>query len=213
MAEFVTCPTCGLKVLTADSLLGKHVRCSGCDDRFLATPDPPRPPNEASAAAARPSPRAERRARFDSDEEDEEEDWPFCPGCGRQVTWYDLVCPHCGEEFEEEQAPRPVRPLELDVSLPLRRDGEPHRGQLLLSLGIFSTVLGVSSVCFGFGAVVSVPLGATVWALASHDLKRMQDGSVDPRGHGLTLRARGMARAGVVFGVLFAALFLLLVLR
>jgi DNA-directed RNA polymerase subunit RPC12/RpoP len=210
MAEYVTCPTCGLKVLTADALLGRTVRCSGCDDRFLASPDPPPASGPTRAAAALANSTASRRARFSSEEEDDDEDWPFCPGCGRQVTWNDLACPHCGEEFEEEQAPRLARPLDFDVSMPVRRDGEPDRGRLLLALGSASAIAGAGAVCFGYTAVISVPLGLTVWILASRDLKRMENGSVDPRGRGLTRRARTAAKSGVFFGVLLVAVFMAL---
>src|SRR5262249_248723 len=43
MAEYVTCPNCGSKMLTADTVLGRRIRCFGCDSRFLAAPDPAEP--------------------------------------------------------------------------------------------------------------------------------------------------------------------------
>jgi hypothetical protein len=209
MAEYVTCPTCGSKVLTADTFLGRHVRCISCGDRFVATADAPVPPPALpSLDDVRPAP-----PRFTADEEDDEPDWPYCPGCGRQVSWEESACPHCGEEFEEEDAPRPARNIEADVpdvTLAIRRDGEPHRGRLLFWLGSFAAAIGAASACtFGYLSVVSVPLGVIVWILASRDLKRMEDGSVDPRGRNLTRNARSSAIAGVLFGVLFAGVYLL----
>jgi hypothetical protein len=208
MAEFVTCPTCGSKVLTADSLLGRHVRCVGCGDRFLASPDSPVAEAVAAPAALAP-PRA--APRYDADDEDDDDgEWPFCPGCGRRVSWREPDCPHCGEEFEDEE-PRPAPPLFVDVALPTRRDGEPHRGGLLLTLAVLSAIAGALSGCvFGFSALVSIPLGAAVWALASRDLRRMADGSVDPRGIAQTRHARSAAIAGVLFGVLFGGIYLLI---
>jgi DNA-directed RNA polymerase subunit RPC12/RpoP len=210
MAEYVTCPACGSKVLTADTELGRHVRCFGCDFRFLATPDPPAPdppprPPPASRSKSPPAP-----PRFSEGEEDED-DQPFCPGCGRQVSWEVTACPHCGEEFEEEEAPpRLARPFRLDIALPLRRDGEPHRGNLLYWLGIASAITGGLSACtWGLLAIISIPLGLTVWVLARRDLRRMVDGSVDPQGLNYTRNARSAAIAGIAFGVLFAGIYLL----
>ncbi len=201
MAEFVTCPSCGSKVLTADSLLGRHVRCFGCGDRFLAAPDPPAPEPPTPSHPAPP--------RYEDDEEDDEE-WPFCPGCGRRVSWQESDCPHCGEEFEDEE-PRHSLPTFVDVALPIRRDGEPHRGGLLLTLAVVSAVAGAISGCvLGLSALLSIPLGLVVWLLASRDLRRMTDGSVDPQGIRQTRHARSAAMAGVLFGALFGSLYLLI---
>lgn len=202
MAEFVTCPTCGTKVLTADSLLGRHVRCFGCGMRFLAAPDPPAPD---PPLPTRPPP-----PQFDPNGDEDEDEWPFCPGCGRRVSWQEPKCHHCGEEFEDED-PRPSRPLFVDVALPVRRDGEPHRGRALLMLGALSAFAGALSACsLGYFALIGVPLGVAVWVMASRDLRRMADGSVDPQGISLTRHARQAAMAGVMFGVLFAGIYLLI---
>jgi hypothetical protein len=205
MAEFVTCPACSTKVLTAEALLGRRVRCYSCGFRFVAAPDPPEPPAPVPADVT-PAP-----PRFGGDEDDDE-DRPFCPGCGRRVSWQATACPLCGEEFEEEE-PRHARPRVLDVVLPVRRDGEPHRGGTLFVLGSFGLVAGVLSACFaGFPALLSVPLGVAVWVLATRDLRRMADGSVDPRGARLTRQARLSAAAGAAFGALFATVYALVLL-
>jgi endogenous inhibitor of DNA gyrase (YacG/DUF329 family) len=212
MAEYVTCPTCGSKVLSADALIGRQVRCFGGGSRFLASPDSPES-NERHKSRpllippyddALPVP--PRR----SGNEEEDEDWPFCPGCGRAVAWEDQACPHCGEEFEEDDRP-PVRPLQLDIARPIRRDSEPHRGRLLFTLGALSCLMGLFSACtFGFLGAISVPLGATVWLLAARDLRHMADGSVDPSGRRLARHARSAAVAGVAFGILFGGVYFLI---
>jgi endogenous inhibitor of DNA gyrase (YacG/DUF329 family) len=213
MAEYVTCPTCGTKLLAADTVLGRYIRCFGCETRFLAAADPPkpvssddtRPPKPSALPGWRDKPLAPPQYAGD---DDEDEDRPFCPGCGRQVSWHDSACPYCREEFEEE-AP-PARSVLVDVALPVRRDGEPHRGRVLYTLGALSAITGGLSACsFGYLAVISVPLGVTVWILAARDLRAMQDGSIDPRGRDLTRAGRSSALAGVVFGIVFAAVFLL----
>jgi hypothetical protein len=213
MAEYVTCPTCGSKVLTADALLGRHVRCIGCGLRFVAAADPPAPPRPAPAPRPADFP-LPAPPRFSGTEEDENEDRPFCPCCGRQVSWQAATCPHCGAEFDDEEPPPPARPPLVDVALPVRRDGEAHRGRLLFTLGAAAAVTGALSACSaGLLAVVSVPLGVAVWALATRDLRRMRDGSVDPAGRSLTRHGRSAAVAGVVFGLIWAGLYVLVFFR
>lgn len=59
----------------------------------------------------------------------------------------------------------------------------PHRGVLILILGILSWVFG----CFPFGIVA--------WAMGSHDLGEMKRGRMDPSGRGLT-------QAGQIVGMI-----------
>jgi Na+/proline symporter len=118
-----------------------------------------------------------------------------------------LCCPHCGEEFEPEDGPRPAQ---LDS---LRRDYEPHRGSLILSLGNISMIVGGLALCsLGFGAVLSVPIGILAWVMANHDLERIRDGRMDPRGKARTQTGRTGAIAGILLGLIFAAFYALLYL-
>ncbi len=100
MAEYVKCPSCGSKVLTADTFLGQQVRCFGCGRRFLASADSPEKPVEPRAPTL--SEYEKYAAPESARPADEEEDWPYCPGCGRVVSWTDIVCPHCREEFADD---------------------------------------------------------------------------------------------------------------
>jgi hypothetical protein len=198
-------------VLTADPLIGRQVRCFGCGSRFTASADLPEaaidvvartPPALGEDQEGAPAP-----PRYESDEDDEEND-PFCPGCGRRVTWDDDTCPHCGEEFEEEdRPPRLVRGV--DVALPVRRDGAPHRGRFLFMLGVISCLCGLGAACFGVSAIVGVPLGVCVALMAASDLRQMEDGSVDPRGRQLTRTASSTAMSGILTGVVFAGVYIL----
>jgi hypothetical protein len=83
----------------------------------------------------------------------------------------------------------------------VRRDYEPHRGQLVLALADASLLLGILSLCLGFLAPMAVALGAWAWVLASHDLRRMRSGLSDPSGLGPTALGRCRARAGVALGL------------
>jgi Na+/proline symporter len=95
----------------------------------------------------------------------------------------------------------------------IRRDYEPHRGPLILSLGNISMIVGGLSLCFlGIGAVLSVPLGILTWLMANRDLELMREGRMDPRGKSQTETGRTGAVAGVILGVIFAAFYALLYL-
>jgi hypothetical protein len=64
---------------------------------------------------------------------------------------------------------------------------KPHRGTLILVLGI----LGVVGVC--------APLGIVAWIMGSGDLKQMDAGAMDPSG-------RSMTNAGRICGIVATAL-------
>jgi hypothetical protein len=208
--ELLTCPACGCSVQTADALLGRRVRCSACRHTFVATEEhiaaPPRretpdlPPQRSRTLGPRPVPDP------DGDEDHAGEDrGPFCPGCGRRIAWRDLTCPHCGEELEPEDNARRAACI--------RRDYEPHRGALILSLGNVSMFLGALSLCtFGLGALLSVPLGIFTWGMANRDLERMREGLLDPRGKKQTETGRVGAVTGIILGGIFAAFYALLYL-
>src|SRR6476661_6425391 len=84
-------------------------------------------------------------------------------------------------EGVEPVAPRQRRParlddyddLEDDDDRPRRRYGRPHRGGVILTLGILSLV-------------ICAPLGIFAWVMGSNDLTEMKRGQLDRSGEGLT---------------------------
>ncbi len=82
----------------------------------------------------------------------------------------------------------------------VRRDVEPHRGNVLLLLASVALVLGVLALLVVVTGWVAVPLGAVVHRMAGRDLRRMRDGSLDPAGWAQARRARWLAEAGTVSG-------------
>ena len=75
----------------------------------------------------------------------------------------------------------------------------PHRGTLILVLGILSLV-------------VCGPLGIFAWIMGSGDLKQMDAGTMDPSGRGTTNAGRicGMiATIFIIIGLVIGALFAL----
>ncbi len=199
--ELVHCPACGCSVQVADAVLGKSIRCFGCRRTFVAAASPPPAPSPTREDGdRRPAPLVGRDAGGGSDELAEEEHGPYCPGCGRRISWRDLSCPYCGEELEPEDARRFSA---VDI-----RDYEPHRGPLIQSLGNLSLIVGGLSLCmFGSGALISVPLGILAWAMASRDLERMRDGRMDPRGQAQTETGRTGGIVGIILGLIFASFF------
>jgi hypothetical protein len=83
--------------------------------------------------------------------------------------------------------PPPVEPVQ-----PQRTDQpvRPHRGGVILVLGIISVVCS----CF--------ILGVIAWALGSADLREMNEGRMDPSGRGLT-------QAGMICGIISVVLSIL----
>jgi hypothetical protein len=91
----------------------------------------------------------------------------------------------------------------------VRRDGAPHRGGLLLALGVSSLLVGGASVCFVGLVAFSVPaalaalgLGWPAWGMARRDLRAMGTNAIDPTGRGLTRDGLVCGRAGVVLGLI-----------
>jgi hypothetical protein len=105
-----------------------------------------------------------------------------CPHCQQQVNIPEQLfgqrvrCPLCQQVFvaEGEEAP-PV------VGVAPSRYVEPHRGGLILTLGILSVV-----IC-GL-------LGPFAWAMGRADLEKMRQGQMDKSGWGVT-------QAGYILGI------------
>jgi predicted Zn finger-like uncharacterized protein len=119
-----------------------------------------------------------------------------CPTCGTTFTAGGDAAPPPPAE-EELPAPAPARrpappPDECDEGPPPRRDDEdddrprprrsrssmqPHRGTMILVLGILSLV-------------AFAPLGIVAWILGNADLAEMRAGRMDPEGEGQTNAGR-----------------------
>jgi predicted Zn finger-like uncharacterized protein len=95
-----------------------------------------------------------------------------CPHCGQQVRIPDEMlgrlvrCPLCGQAFT-------AGGNEIAGSAYSVQSVEPHRGGLVLTLGILGLVL-----C-GF-------LGPVAWYMGAEDLDKMRRGVMDKSGYGVT---------------------------
>ncbi len=83
---------------------------------------------------------------------------------------------------------------------------KPHRGQLILTLGIISLSLSLlGSLCCAAFPIVGLVMGIVVWVLSVTELKEMERGIMDPAGKGST-------KAGMICGIVSCALSLLIIL-
>lgn len=105
--------------------------------------------------------------------------------------------------FPELLTPRPAAQVsEKTVETISQRYNQPHRGGLILILGI----MGILTTC-------PIP-GVMAWVMGSHDLEEMRGGRMDPRGLSMTQTGRflGMVFSMVyIVGALIAMLVLVLV--
>lgn len=85
-----------------------------------------------------------------------------------------------------EQQPSPIQtPGPQD---PVRTNLDPHRGALILVLGILGIVC-----CFICGIVA--------WVMGNNDLQKMADGVMDPSGRGLTTAGKVCGIVAVVLQI------------
>jgi hypothetical protein len=86
----------------------------------------------------------------------------------------------------------------------VRRDVEPHRGNLLLLLARVALVLAACSFCLAPAVLAAAPLAGAAYALACRDLGRMEVGDLDPAGRPTTEQARLFAAWALALGMIGA---------
>jgi predicted Zn finger-like uncharacterized protein len=128
---------------------------------------PPAPPPSDSSYPSRRT--GERRS-----------DFRRCPYCDERINADSRRCRYCGEDIDDEE-----NEFDLKRRFGVRRDCEPHRGTLILVLGVVSIVIHI----------LGVPLGLPAWIMGARDLKKMDRGDMDPTG-------RGTTQAGYICGII-----------
>jgi hypothetical protein len=188
MSTPVSCPSCGRECQVPDQP-DAEVKCQDCG-RVLGAPalavDSTPPPDGAhtvlpapitTAPAPPPSPvvKAPRPAG-------DEEDLMPCPHCGERILRNSTFCRFCQEHVEEEIPP-------WERGRRVRRDVEPHRGNLILVLGILGFVVPLAGLFLAIAA----------WVMGRRDLARMDRREMDPSG-------RGTTQAGFICGIVATVL-------
>ncbi|HLJ93403.1 MAG TPA: hypothetical protein VKU02_09465 [Gemmataceae bacterium] len=93
-----------------------------------------------------------------------------------------------------------------------RRDAEPHRGTLILVLGVSSIVVSTIGGCFmGLGGLIGLPLGIIAWVLGRRDLIKMHEHMMDQDGRELTKAGWICGVIGTVLGSICSVGFLIYV--
>jgi hypothetical protein len=190
-------------------ILGQRTRCIACATLFVASPDvgfPAREPVEDSThyplREEQPPPTPAEQTLGLSRHR-----LPLCPVCHRPVSWQSLDCAHCGHLFDPLDAVRRGQ-------WGLRRDGEPHRGKLIDTLGTLSLLGGALTLCTGpIGVLAGMGFGIPALMMARNDLERMPSGAVDPEGRPLTEFGRNKSIVGIVLATLFALFWIVLALE
>jgi predicted Zn finger-like uncharacterized protein len=205
LGKKVKCPTCSGTFDAVAASASSSSASSGSVEPQLSLgeksalpssdPNSPAPPGsfERPEASGTPASEQETLPHYPS-KPDDEADLEPCPYCGEKIAKDATRCTFCGEELEDEdkgdrpwdQGYRPYR----DV----RRDSEPHRGTLILTLGIVSIVtawlLGPIGLC----------VGIITWVMGQRDLKKMKANLMDPQGLGSTQAGWICAIIGTAFG-------------
>jgi len=202
MATQVACPSCSRTLRVPDELLGGAVQCPTCGTTFdAAIPPAPvseLPPlqlslddDEGRPAQSIPKVPAYRLVQLPpgpappprpADARDAE--LRPCPFCRELIRRKVRRCPYCDEILRDADD----RSEERLASLGVRRDCEPHRGRLILTLGI------ISLVSLAIVPPLGLVLGIIPWILGRRDIRKMRAGLMDPEG-------RGQTESGVACGV------------
>ncbi len=173
MPVFVTCPSCAVKLAVPEDLLGKKVKCASCSTIFEAKAEPAAAADDESggiyALAPPPEQRPDRPRPPLEDDSDEGED---------------------DYHYEREDGPSRRH---------IRRDITPHRGGLVMGLGIASCTIGAMGFCCWPLVVFGIPLGTIAWILGQNDLSQIDKGTMDPDG-------RGQSKAGRICGIVGCSL-------
>jgi hypothetical protein len=179
--SLVQCPSCSRKLRVADDLVGQPLRCPSCDTTF----DAPSAVQTAPSPATRKPPKSESKRA---------ERAP-CPACGASIPAALMRCPECHAELE----PADTDQVPWEEEGNVRRDSEPHRSGLILTLSIISIcIFPLAFMCSIFGIVfhvIGAGLGIVSWTMGARDLKKMRSGSMDPAGQSGT-------QGGMICGII-----------
>jgi LSD1 subclass zinc finger protein len=119
-----------------------------------------------------------------------------CPYCWEWIPKNAGYCRFCGEELDKGKH-------EWERRGAVRRDCDPHRGGLILTLGIVGLVASFLHIL----AIVGLPLSIAAWTMAQTDIKQINEGLMDPQGLSNTQAGRVCGIFGTVIGCLWVSLF------
>ncbi len=90
---------------------------------------------------------------------------------------------------------------------------KPHRGTLILVLGILSIVMSlIGGVVCLVGWIAGLPCGIIAWVIGGRDLRAIDAGTMDPLGMGSTKSGWICGIIGTIIGILCAILTILMII-
>ncbi len=191
MPAIIACPSCGGKLRVSDALRGQRVRCPACQHTFdnAAEPASPHAPHDLPLQLAIDDPSSPSPPITSSD----------TPGL---IGAIELKGARSESPVPSTEPPRQAPPPLIDErrhdedvpdirQRPPRRDAEPDRGAVVLSLGIIS----LAAMVVWCAAPLWAILGLAAWIMGQIDLRKMKSGLMDDRGHGMT-------QAGWICGII-----------
>ncbi|HEY1860515.1 MAG TPA: hypothetical protein VGG61_09190, partial [Gemmataceae bacterium] len=112
------------------------------------------------------------------------------------------------ERSDDDAADELLRPnKESEFRRKRFRDYQPHRGPIILVLGIIAIVTGLHLI-----------LGPIAWIMGNNDLKEIHAGRMDPEGEGMTNIGRILGMVATILGIvaivlacIFAIIWLMIV--
>jgi hypothetical protein len=179
MAEIISCPSCQRKLQVPETLAGQDVQCPTCGATFVARIGGGPPPLSRESQVPPASDRWEGGDR-------PEAGGPAPERANDEPRPYDERRPaRDRREYFGDHDDRGDYPQRR------RRDLVPHRGALILTLGIL-------------GFVVLPLLCPVAWILGNSDMAEIRAGRMDPEGEGLTQAGRVCGIIGtVIYGLMF----------
>ncbi len=160
----ITCPSCSRQLRVPDNLVGQYVKCPGCEKTFTASVE--------EGGPAKESLREDAPASRQSDEQS------YKPADAPPPARTRPRPPRDDDDFDDDRPSRRGR-----------RDFAPHRGTLILVLGILSLV--------GAGMFTGIP----AWILGNHDMKEIREGRMDPEGESNTNIGRILGMVSTIISV------------
>jgi predicted Zn finger-like uncharacterized protein len=191
----ITCSGCNSKIRVPDSAAGKRVKCPKCAtlipipeaEKTQESAQPEAEPQEApqespdpdafsttpSSSGSKPPPIKKQRASWlDEDGDEEEDDDEPKPPPKRRREYDD-------DDDDPPRKSRKRKDRDEDYDIAKDRDIKPHRGTLVLILGLIGLIGGL---VFFFPAV----LGIVAWVMGHSDLREMKSGRMDTEGESNT---------------------------
>jgi hypothetical protein len=167
MSEIISCPSCQKKVQVPEALGGQDVQCPTCGATFVAHLPGTSAPAPSSGGAHERWETTERPASWKDEE------------AGRRPPPYD----------DRGDYRRPAHGEYGRSDDYRRRDLMPHRGAMILTLGIVGILL----------CNIVAPFA---WVMGNADIAEIRNGRMDPDGEGLTQAGRILGMIGTALMVL-----------